>query len=70
MRNILLKTLLIAFAFAFTFCANKGQTSKLTEQSHGASAKPNYEIVFPDNKVNRIDIKIEPEKWEVHFHFR
>ena len=35
-----------------------------TEETHGKSADPNYEVVFPDEQVNRIDIVIAPENWQ------
>ncbi len=53
----------ITLAFVFTFCGNKSNTSQLLEQSHGKSAKPNYSIVFPNDKVNRIDITIDKKEW-------
>ena len=40
------------------------ETPDWTEQSHGDKAEPNYLLIFPDDKVNRIDIKIEPENWK------
>jgi hypothetical protein len=57
MRKFLHALLILVFAIAFTFCANKSNNSKLTEQSHAKSANPNYAIVFPNDMVNRIDIK-------------
>lgn len=35
-----------------------------TEETHSNDVDPNYDVVFPDNKVNRIDITITPENWE------
>ena len=35
-----------------------------TEETHGKSVDPNYEVVFPDDQVNRIDIVIAPEDWQ------
>lgn len=65
MRKILHGLLFFVFASAFTFCTNKSQSSKLTEQSHTKSAKPNYSIVFPNDKVNRVDIKIDKTQWDL-----
>lgn len=35
-----------------------------SEASHGSDAEPNYAVVFPQDKVNRITITIDPEQWE------
>ncbi len=35
-----------------------------TEETHGDNVDPNYEIVFPQDKVNQIKIIIEPDDWE------
>ncbi len=40
------------------------ETPDWTEQSHGEKAGPDYNLIFPEDKVNRIDIKIEPENWQ------
>ena len=40
------------------------ETPDWTEQSHGDKAEPDYQLIFPDDKVNRINIKIEPENWQ------
>jgi spore coat protein CotH len=40
------------------------ETPDWNEQSHGDKAEPDYQLIFPDDKVNRIDIKIEPENWK------
>jgi len=34
------------------------------EASHGNSAEPDYETVFPQDEVNRLDITISPENWQ------
>ena len=36
-----------------------------TAESHGPNASPDYQTVFDQNKVHRLDIVIEPEYWEV-----
>ena len=33
------------------------------EASHGKDAEPNYEVVFPQDAVNRIDITLSAEAW-------
>jgi spore coat protein H len=35
-----------------------------SEETHGNEAEPNYEVVFPDDRVNQITITIAPEDWE------
>lgn len=35
-----------------------------TDETHGKSADPDYDVVFPDDAVNRIDIVIDPENWQ------
>lgn len=40
------------------------QTPDWTEKTHSSAAMPDYDLVFPEDKVNRIDIKIEPENWK------
>jgi hypothetical protein len=35
-----------------------------SEETHGDEAEPNYDVVFPDDKVNQITITIAPEDWE------
>lgn len=34
-----------------------------TSATHGDEAEPNYDVVFPENKVNQITITISPEHW-------
>ncbi|MCP4678797.1 MAG: cellulosomal protein [Deltaproteobacteria bacterium] len=35
-----------------------------TDETHGDDAPPNYEVVFPQDAVNRIDIQIAPSDWK------
>jgi spore coat protein H len=35
-----------------------------TEETHGNDVDPNYEIVFPQDRVNQIKITITPEDWD------
>jgi len=35
-----------------------------SEETHGPSAEPSYDIVFPEGTVNQIDITIAPEDWQ------
>ena len=36
-----------------------------TEESHGKDAQPNYSVVFPQDKVSRMDITIAAEDWQI-----
>jgi hypothetical protein len=35
-----------------------------SEESHGQRARPNYELVFPQGKVNRLDITVAAADWK------
>jgi hypothetical protein len=35
-----------------------------SEDTHGKDADPNYDVVFPQDEVNRIDIAIDPADWQ------
>jgi hypothetical protein len=35
-----------------------------SDETHGNGTEPNYDVVFPDDKVNQITITIAPEDWE------
>ena len=35
-----------------------------SEETHGKSADPNYEVVFPSGEINTMTITIEPEEWQ------
>ena len=35
-----------------------------TSETHSSDASPNYSIVFPQDKVNRIDIVIDSDDWQ------
>ncbi len=39
-------------------------TTVWTEESHSNRVEPNYDVVFPDNEANRIDITIDSENWQ------
>jgi spore coat protein H len=34
------------------------------EETHSNEAEPNYDVVFPQDKVNQMTITIDPENWE------
>jgi hypothetical protein len=34
------------------------------EATHSKQVEPNYEVVFPQNEVNRLDFTIAPENWQ------
>jgi len=42
----------------------QNDTNGWSEQSHGENAEPDYDIAFPQDKVNRIDMTISPENWK------
>lgn len=47
--------------------STSGQTTRpegWTEETHSNNAAPNYDIVFPQDKVNQIKITIAPSDWE------
>jgi len=54
---------IVFLTLTFTFCVKKEGVFTSNEQTHGKYAKPNYAIVFPNDKVNRIDIKIDQTNW-------
>ena len=55
-------------------CGKSGESVPVTEQNtrpeggtdetHGNNVEPNYEVVFPQDKVNQIKITIAPGDWE------
>lgn len=58
----------IAVFMALLICGQltAAQTSRpagWTEESHGNRAPPNYALVLPDDRVNRITIVFRPEDW-------
>ncbi len=65
--NRFLRTILyLLVALVFTFCTGKKNTRNESnnKQSHGKLENPNYSVVFPNDKVNRIDIYIEKNNWD------
>ncbi len=58
-----LLTLTILFPLLASAHKNKAQTSDDSVASHSKLAAPDYSIVFPDDKVNRIDIQIDTTQW-------
>jgi spore coat protein H len=74
-KSICLVTLVSLIAMVMAGCTEPGesvpstseQTTRpegWTEETHGNNADPNYEIVFPKDKVNQITISIAPDDWE------
>ena len=47
------------------FINSGGGLADWTDATHGPNASPNYNIVFNQNEVQRLDIVIEPDYWEV-----
>ncbi|MBN2442623.1 MAG: CotH kinase family protein [Spirochaetales bacterium] len=42
-----------------------GRPDGWTEKTHHKSADPNYDLLFPEDKVNRIDITISPDNYRL-----
>jgi hypothetical protein len=77
-KRITLLVLLILLTLTLTACysaatASSDQDTEVlttsrpdgwSEATHGKDADPDYEVVFPDDKVNQITITISPEDWE------
>lgn len=67
--SILLTTLLLSSCSSYNLV--KGTTENIvrpegwSEITHSNTSKPNYDIVFPQNKVNRIDITISSSDWKL-----
>lgn len=40
-------------------------TPDWTSETHSSEVTPSFDIVFPSNQVNRIDIEIDPEDWDM-----
>ena len=63
--------LVLIFLLAMVSCRKEApvppgfELEDWTNNTHAGDATPNYDIVFPNDKVNRFDIVIEPEYWEV-----
>lgn len=74
-KEIYLITLMSLMVMGIMDCAGSGESvltseSNLTahpegwsDETHGNNVDPNYEIVFPQDKVNQITITITPEDW-------
>lgn len=58
---------LLVLTLLFPLLANTRKAEKQSDEtaapSHSKSTAPNYSLVFPDDKVNRIDIKIDTTQW-------
>jgi spore coat protein H len=74
-KSICLVALVSLVAMVMVDCTESGesvpsaseQTTRpegWTEETHGNNVDPNYEIVFPQDKVNQIKITIAAEDWE------
>jgi spore coat protein H len=60
-------TLLLLLCLGFYSLADGQSTAKYpqwTKTSHESNSKPSYSTVFPEGKVNRIDLVILPEDWK------
>ncbi|MBN1210126.1 MAG: CotH kinase family protein [Myxococcaceae bacterium] len=63
MRGVSRLGALGALVFLATACG-EGRPDGWSEETHGKNAPPAYDIVFPSDKVQRIDIAIAPEDWQ------
>ncbi|MFH1748905.1 MAG: CotH kinase family protein [Planctomycetota bacterium] len=43
---------------------DEGRPVGWSDETHGNDATPNYDVVFPQGKVNRLDITIAPADWQ------
>ena len=62
--------MLINSCDGYSFLQNPGTIQKQrpegwTKKSHGDNVTPAYNIVFPQDKVNRLDLKIEAADWKL-----
>ncbi|WP_257447992.1 CotH kinase family protein [Archangium lipolyticum] len=55
---------LATLAFAFTTACGVERPDGWSEESHGKNAAPAYDVVFAQDKVQRIDLVIAPEDWK------
>ncbi len=55
---------LLSSCYKETFIAAGEGLDDWSLASHSSSANPNYDLVFPQDKVNRFDITIEAEDWD------
>lgn len=73
-KTVSLLTLTVLIVTAIVGCkesekslSSTGQTTRpegWSDETHGNNVEPNYQIVFPDDRVNQIKITIEPDDWE------
>ena len=45
--------------------AQETRPEEWSEETHSNSADPNYDMVFPQDAVNTINITISPENWQM-----
>lgn len=50
---------------SFIICSAAANPDEWNEETHGKSADPDYDVVFPRNEVNVITILIDPADWQV-----
>lgn len=63
LRNRIVLLILLG-AVAFLVVSTQISTDKATTFRQNKPETPNYSLVFPDNQVNRIDIKINQKEWQ------
>jgi spore coat protein H len=42
---------------------DRGNLADWTEATHGKAAEPNYSVVFPQNQVNTLEIRMTKDDW-------
>jgi spore coat protein H len=73
-KTIPLVTLVSLIAVATAGCGRVSESASASQQSgrpegwtdetHSSSADPDYDVVFPQDRVNEIEITIAPDDWE------
>lgn len=61
---LIVATLIVASCKKEALINGGAELEDWTPSTHGYGAKPNYDVVFNQNAVNRIDFVIEPEYWQ------
>lgn len=63
--TLLVITLVLSVSCSLNEEASNGiDTSDWTEETHGSTTAPNYDVVFPENEVKRFDLVIDPDDWQ------
>jgi len=66
-RNFNVLTVLLLLGLSLTLNSQAQDVPRpenWQEESHSKSAEPNYDIVFPQDRINTLTITISPENWQ------